>query len=90
MAGLADVSPGGESHGERRDHRVACPGHILDVLCRRGIVHGLSARPVERHSLFAACEQDVLGAQEVELYQTIGMEPFVDFRKLDIVQVVTR
>jgi rod shape-determining protein MreC len=29
-----------------------------------------------------------VGAQEVELYQSISVRPFVDFRKLDIVQVV--
>jgi hypothetical protein len=26
----------------------------------------------------------------VELYQSIAIKPFVDFRKLDIVQVITR
>lgn len=31
-----------------------------------------------------------VGAQEVELYQSIAVKPFVDFRKLDIVAVVTR
>ena len=31
-----------------------------------------------------------VGAQEVELYQSIAIKPFVDFRKLDIVQVVVR
>jgi len=31
-----------------------------------------------------------VSAQEVELYQSIAVKPFVDFRKLDIVQVVTR
>jgi rod shape-determining protein MreC len=31
-----------------------------------------------------------VGAQEVELYQSISIKPFVDFRKLDIVQVVVR
>jgi rod shape-determining protein MreC len=31
-----------------------------------------------------------VGAQEVELYQSIAVKPFVDFRKLDIVQVVVR
>ena len=31
-----------------------------------------------------------VGTQEVELYQSIAIKPFVDFRKLDIVQVVTR
>ncbi len=31
-----------------------------------------------------------VGAQEVELYQSIAIKPFVDFRKLDIVQVMTR
>jgi rod shape-determining protein MreC len=30
-----------------------------------------------------------VGLQEVELYQSISVRPFVDFRKLDIVQVVT-
>jgi rod shape-determining protein MreC len=30
-----------------------------------------------------------VGTQEVELYQSIAIKPFVDFRKLDIVQVVT-
>ncbi len=29
-----------------------------------------------------------VGLQEVELYQSISVRPFVDFRKLDIVQVV--
>ena len=28
--------------------------------------------------------------QDVELYQSIAIKPFVDFRKLDIVQVITR
>jgi len=31
-----------------------------------------------------------VGSQEVELYQSIAIKPFVDFRKLDLVQVVTR
>jgi rod shape-determining protein MreC len=31
-----------------------------------------------------------VGSQEVELYQSIAIRPFVDFRKLDIVQVVVR
>jgi len=31
-----------------------------------------------------------VGSQEVELYQTIAIRPFVDFRKLDFVQVVVR
>jgi rod shape-determining protein MreC len=31
-----------------------------------------------------------VGTQEVELYQSIAIKPFVDFRKLDIVQVVVR
>ena len=31
-----------------------------------------------------------VSAQEVELYQSIAIKPFVDFRKLDIVMVVTR
>jgi rod shape-determining protein MreC len=31
-----------------------------------------------------------VGQQDVELYQSIAIKPFVDFRKLDIVQVVTR
>jgi rod shape-determining protein MreC len=31
-----------------------------------------------------------VGAQEVELYQSIAVKPFVDFRKLDIVAVITR
>ncbi len=31
-----------------------------------------------------------VGSQEVELYQSIAVRPFVDFRKLDLVQVVTR
>jgi rod shape-determining protein MreC len=31
-----------------------------------------------------------VGAQEVELYQSIGVKPSVDFRKLDIVAVITR
>ena len=31
-----------------------------------------------------------VGTQEVELYQSIAIKPFVDFRKLDVVQVVTR
>ncbi len=30
-----------------------------------------------------------VGSQEVELYQSIGVKPFVDFRKLDIVAVIT-
>ena len=29
-----------------------------------------------------------VGSQEVELYQSISVHPFVDFRKLDLVQVV--
>jgi rod shape-determining protein MreC len=31
-----------------------------------------------------------IGVQDVELYQSIAVDPFVDFRKLDLVQVVTR
>lgn len=31
-----------------------------------------------------------VGSQEVELYQSIAVRPFVDFRKLDLVQVVVR
>ena len=31
-----------------------------------------------------------VGQQDVELYQSIALKPFVDFRKLDIVMVVTR
>ena len=31
-----------------------------------------------------------VGHQEVELYQSIGVRPFVDFHKLDVVQVVVR
>ena len=31
-----------------------------------------------------------VSAQEVELYQSIAIKPFVDFRKLDMVMVVTR
>ena len=31
-----------------------------------------------------------VGTQEVELYQSIAIRPFVDFRKLDLVQVVVR
>ncbi len=31
-----------------------------------------------------------IGSQEVELYQSISLRPFVDFRKLDLVQVVVR
>jgi rod shape-determining protein MreC len=31
-----------------------------------------------------------IGVQDVELYQSISVDPFVDFRKLDLVQVVTR
>jgi rod shape-determining protein MreC len=31
-----------------------------------------------------------VGTQEVELYQSISIKPFVDFRKLDLVQVVIR
>ena len=31
-----------------------------------------------------------IGVQDVELYQSIALDPFVDFRKLDLVQVVTR
>jgi len=31
-----------------------------------------------------------VGSQEVELYQSISIRPFVDFRKLDLVQVVVR
>ncbi len=31
-----------------------------------------------------------IGVQDVELYQSISLDPFVDFRKLDLVQVVTR
>jgi rod shape-determining protein MreC len=33
---------------------------------------------------------DSVGSQEVELYQSIAVKPFVDFRKLDIVAVITR
>ena len=35
-------------------------------------------------------EVESVGTQEVELYQTIAVKPFVDFRKLDLVQVVLR
>lgn len=31
-----------------------------------------------------------VGTQEVELFQSIAIKPFVDFRKLDVVQVVVR
>jgi rod shape-determining protein MreC len=31
-----------------------------------------------------------VGSQEVELYQSISLRPFVDFRKLDLVQVLVR
>jgi rod shape-determining protein MreC len=31
-----------------------------------------------------------VGSQEVELYQSIAIKPFVDFRKLDIVAVISR
>jgi rod shape-determining protein MreC len=31
-----------------------------------------------------------VGQQDVELYQSIAIKPFVDFRKVDIVQVITR
>jgi rod shape-determining protein MreC len=31
-----------------------------------------------------------VGRQEVELYQSVSVRPFVDFRKLDLVQVVVR
>jgi rod shape-determining protein MreC len=31
-----------------------------------------------------------VGSQEVELYQSIAVKPFVDFRKLDVVSVITR
>jgi len=31
-----------------------------------------------------------VGSQEVELYQSIAVRPFVDFRRLDLVQVVVR
>lgn len=31
-----------------------------------------------------------VGSQDVELYQSISLDPFVDFRKLDLVQVVVR
>lgn len=31
-----------------------------------------------------------VGSQEVELYQSISLDPFVDFRKLDLVQVVVK
>ena len=31
-----------------------------------------------------------VGVQDVELYQSISLDPFVDFRKLDLVQVVVR
>ena len=31
-----------------------------------------------------------VGQQDVELYQSIAVKPFVDFRKLDIVMVITR
>ena len=33
---------------------------------------------------------DSVGSQDVELYQSISLRPFVDFRKLDLVQVVVR
>ena len=35
-------------------------------------------------------EVESVGTQEVELYQSIAIKPFVDFRKLDLVQVITR
>ena len=31
-----------------------------------------------------------VSSQEVEVYQSIAIKPFVDFRKLDLVQVITR
>jgi rod shape-determining protein MreC len=31
-----------------------------------------------------------VGSQDVELYQSIAVRPFVDFRKLDLVQVIVR
>ena len=31
-----------------------------------------------------------VGQQDVELYQSIAIKPFVDFRRLDLVMVVTR
>ena len=31
-----------------------------------------------------------VGSQEVELYQSISVDPFVDFRKLDLVQVIVQ
>ena len=31
---------------------------------------------------------DSVGSQDVELYQSVSVDPFVDFRKLDLVQVV--
>jgi rod shape-determining protein MreC. len=31
-----------------------------------------------------------VGSQDVELYQSISLRPFVDFRKLDLVQVVVK
>jgi rod shape-determining protein MreC len=31
-----------------------------------------------------------VGSQEVEVYQSIGVKPFVDFSKLDLVMVITR
>jgi cell shape-determining protein MreC len=31
-----------------------------------------------------------VGQQDVELYQSIAVRPWVDFRKLDIVAVITR
>jgi rod shape-determining protein MreC len=33
---------------------------------------------------------DSVGSQDVELYQSVAVDPFVDFRKLDLVQVVVR
>lgn len=56
-------------------------GQYVVTSGRRGsvFVRGIPIGVVERVS-----------AQEVELYQNIAVTPFVDFRKLDLVQVVVR
>jgi rod shape-determining protein MreC len=56
-------------------------GQYVVTSGRRGsvFVRGIPIGVVERVS-----------AQEVELYQSIAITPFVDFRKLDLVQVVVR
>jgi len=63
-----------------KNERVKVGQHVL-TSGRKGsiFVRGIPVGVVES-----------VGAQEVELYQSISVKPFVDFRKLDIVQVVVR